>query len=54
MDFATKEGVKGANEAAEQLRQLKITEGVQEYGDKMEVEGAPPSSASSPKGDTGV
>jgi hypothetical protein len=53
MDLAMKDGAKGANEAAEQPRQLKITEGVQEYGDKM-VEGAPPPSASSSKGNTGV
>jgi len=44
------EDVKGANEAAEQLRQLKVAEGVE--GNEMEVEGAPPLPTSSSKGET--
>ena len=54
MDLVTKEGVKGANEVAEQLRQLEIADGVQEYEDKMEVEGASPSLASELASDPGA
>lgn len=45
-----RDGVKDANEAAEQLRQLKIADGVE--GDEMEVKEAPPLPVSSWGGET--
>jgi hypothetical protein len=46
MDLAGKEGLKAAAETAEKFRQLEITEGIVGEGDKMDVEGAPPSPVS--------